>query len=205
MGEGINWAETNEDGEFTLPKRFRGIKAAPEVPVTVRIDGYQPITQIAASDSANMTISLAEAAGRKIPLCKQAPKRTFATMRFTLPTGAGKPRGFSDADYAGIWIEFRNDAKTFYLRIMSGSLCCGGHALARTYLRSNSISETAWSARLRDRLIAGMDSRGTNSDGTHWRWIGPLVGEQADYEGADDEAAKYFDSILDTLCISPRR
>jgi len=107
-------------------------------------------------------------------------------------------------DYAGEVIEFQYAGKTFVMRTMYGPLCCAGHPLAGRYLNSISTVETAWSFQVGDRLIQGLDSRGTSADGTHWRWVGPLLGEFAEYEGANAEAAKYFDSILDTLCIARR-
>jgi hypothetical protein len=41
--------------------------------------------------------------------------------------------------------------------------------------------------------------RGVRADGSHWRYIG-LFGATAEYDGADADAASYFDSVLDSLC-----
>jgi len=57
---------------------------------------------------------------------------------------------------------------------------------------------------LKGQRIDGLDARGVSQDGTYWRWVGPPVGEFAEYKIADSEAARYFDAILDGMCYQPK-
>ena len=45
------------------------------------------------------------------------------------------------------------------------------------------------------------DMRGRANDGTYWRYIGAL-GESIEYSGLTEEAAKYFDKIIDNACMN---
>jgi len=108
------------------------------------------------------------------------------------------------SDFNGEIIPFKVAGKIFSLRTMAGPFCCSGHPLPDLYLNSTTVAERAWIVRVGERTFDGLDSRGVAKDGTRWRWVGPLLGEQAEYSGANEQAAKFFDSILDTLCIRPR-
>jgi hypothetical protein len=210
MGEGLNWTQTDEDGRFNLPKaRFRGGNAPPQVPVSLRADGYRPMTRIAESDSAALgDVALEDGAATewKVSLCTE-PGNTPTTigfeMQFTLPQNVA-PSSYGDIDYSGRIIQFDAGGKASLLRTMNGAVCCGGHPYRDRYLNSTTVTERAWIVRVGKRKFDGLDSRGVAKDGTRWRWVGPLLGEQAEYSGANEQAAKFFDSILDTLCIRPR-
>lgn len=125
-------------------------------------------------------------------------------MRFTLPPKTESPVPYHDVDYGGEFVSIKIDGKTFSMRTMSGAICCGGRPLPSQYLDSSKIVERAWRFKAKGRSFEGMDSRGIASDGTLWRWVGPLIGEQAEYRNANEQAAKFFDSILDTMCIAPK-
>jgi len=58
--------------------------------------------------------------------------------------------------------------------------------------------------KLNQRRFDGLDARGVSKEGSLWRWVGPLVSEFAEYQGANAAAAKFFDAILDGMCIQPR-
>jgi hypothetical protein len=108
-------------------------------------------------------------------------------------------------DYSGhIFSYTKGGGKTYYLRTMSGLTCCSGHPLDDQYLSSQSLNERSWLIKLSQRRIDGLDARGVSTDGTYWRWVGPLLGEFAEYKGVDSEASKYFDAILDSICFQPR-
>ena len=209
MGEGINWAYSNEDGQFILPKgRFRGANAPPQVPVTFRADGFRPVTRVAESEDAvlDVQLELNLASDWIISQCeKAAANRTIGSeMRFTLPPKTAPAESYHDVDYGGEFVTTKIDGKTFSMRTMRGAMCCGGRPLPSRYLNSRNIVERAWTLKANGRVFDGMDSRGIAADGTLWRWVGPLLGEQAEYQDANEQAAKFFDSILDTMCIAPK-
>jgi hypothetical protein len=125
-------------------------------------------------------------------------------MRFTLPPKTASPKSYFDVDYGGEFVTIKLDGKTFSMRTMSGSMCCAGRPLPGQYLDSRNIVERAWRLKANERVFDGMDSRGIAADGTLWRWVGPLLGELAEYQDANEQAAKFFDSILDTMCVAPK-
>ncbi len=211
MGEGLNWTYADAEGKFSLPKaRFRGLNAPAQVPVSFRADGYRPTTRIAESESFALgDVMLDDGATTewKVALCAAPLGKGQATigfeMQFTLPANV-VPSSYSDSDYSGRIVQFDAGVKTFSLRTMNGALCCSGNPWPDRYLNSTSVTERAWIVRVGERKFDGLDSRGVAKDGTRWRWVGPLLGEQAEYSGANEQAAKFFDSILDSLCIRPR-
>ena len=50
-----------------------------------------------------------------------------------------------------------------------------------------------------DKLVI-LDARGRTSNGTRWRYLGKF-GESASYSGADEDAARLLDRVLDGMCI----
>jgi hypothetical protein len=222
MGEGLNWTYTDASGRYSLPPaRFRGRKAPPQLPVSFRREGYQPVTRIASAEDAVLDIALEDGKSSEwtVPLCRDVWRtrkpcgeglsaRTHSAvgqeMVLTLPCDAEEPRDYGDVDYFGQIVLFKSDSKTYSLRTMWGPTCCSGHPLADACLSSRSFSERSWPIKLPERRIDGLDARGVSRDGTYWRWIGPLLGEFVEYKGADLEAAKYFDAILDSVCFQPK-
>jgi hypothetical protein len=209
MGESLNWTYADSEGRFNLPKaRFRGGNAPPQAPVSFRADGYRPKTRIAESESfalGDVALDDGAATEWKVQLCTEPPAATTIgfEMQFTLPKNVSLS-SYSDVDYGGRVVQFDADGKTFSLRTMNGAVCCGGHPDRDLYLNSTTETERAWIVRVGQRTFDGLDSRGVAKDGTSWRWVGPLLGEMAEYSGANEQAAKFFDSILDTLCVRPR-
>jgi len=125
-------------------------------------------------------------------------------MLLTLPCDAAEHQAQSDVDYSGHVLSYQKGSKTYFLRTMSGPTCCSGRPLDGVYLSSQSFSERGWLIKVNGRQLDGLDARGTSRDGTYWRWVGPLLGEFAEYQGADSEASKYFDAILDGVCFQPK-
>jgi len=158
MGEGINWAYSNEDGQFILPKgRFRGPNAPPQVPVTFRADGFRPVTRVAESEDAvlDVQLELNLASDWIISQCeKAAANRTIGSeMRFTLPPKTVPPESYHDIDYGGDFVTTKIDGKTFSMRTMSGAMCCGGRPLPSRYLNSRNIVERAWTLKANGRVF----------------------------------------------------
>lgn len=106
-------------------------------------------------------------------------------MRFTLPPKTASPKNYFDVDYGGQLIKVKIKGKTFSMQTMEGIMCCAGRPLPDRYLHSRNIVERAWRFQANGRVFDGMDSRGIAADGTLWRWVGPLLGEQAEYQDAN--------------------
>ena len=158
MGEGINWAYSNEDGQFILPKgRFRGANAPPQVPVTFRADGFRPVTRVAESEDAvlDVQLELNLASDWIISQCeKAAANRTIGSeMRFTLPPKTAPAESYHDVDYGGEFVTTKIDGKTFSMRTMRGAMCCGGRPLPSRYLNSRNIVERAWTLKANGRVF----------------------------------------------------
>jgi len=49
--------------------------------------------------------------------------------------------------------------------------------------------------------VFGMDYRGKDKDGSNWRVTG-VLGEFIEYSKASDQAAEFFDTIIDSLCCN---
>ena len=48
----------------------------------------------------------------------------------------------------------------------------------------------------------GLDVRGRTRDGRYWRYVGQF-GEEFSYYGVDEDAARFFDSIIAGGCVHP--
>jgi hypothetical protein len=220
MGESLNWTQSDSDGHYNLPPaKFKRVNSRPEVPVSFRAEGYRPVTRIAQTENQALEVALDDgtASTWRVPLCKDAGRakppcgtgtRTRRAigyeMLLNVPCDSKDSQAYSDIDYSGDVLSYNTGNATYYLRTMAGAWCCAGHPLAGQYLNSRSFTERAWLINWKGRRIDGLDARGVSHDGTYWRWVGPLVGELAEYNGADSEAAKYFDAILDGICFQPK-
>jgi hypothetical protein len=153
-------------------------------------------------------------ASRKVPLCEdvQSTRPSCSTllrvsrasgpeMVFTLPCAAAKPAKFADSDYYGETLSYRNGGNEYTLLTMQGATCCSGGPRADQYQSSQRWDKHSWYIETDNERFYGIDVRGASRDGTNWRWVGPSFGALVRYEGASVEAAKYFDAILDSMCI----
>ena len=119
-------------------------------------------------------------------------------MQFLVPKHAKVFSG-RDADYSYISVRFTSQGRRFYLKSQAGPFIA--RAVAFEDLRKESVSYSERALESEDGSNLGLDTRGILQNGTRWRWVGPTVGEEASYEGAAEDAAQFFDSILDSACI----
>ncbi len=50
-------------------------------------------------------------------------------------------------------------------------------------------------------VIHGTDARGTDKEGKQWRSV--EIGDLAQYRSVSNEAARFFDKIIDSACVPP--
>lgn len=123
------------------------------------------------------------------------PKRSAGTeMILSFPRGT-KLRRVKDHDYLEFWVEHRSNGKFSFLQGMWGPNSTSGRPSERLTKASRSTEWRAWTYESRE----GVDVKGVKEDGTRWRYLG-TYGEFFAYEGVSDDAARFFDSLLDNVC-----
>jgi hypothetical protein len=119
-------------------------------------------------------------------------------MRFRVP----KHTTFKlvrDADYSEVRIRYDAEGGPFYLKSMAGPLVA--RAKAFEDLRKGSVVYSESILTSQQGRKEGLGTRGTFPSVTKWRWVGPTIGEMVSYEGASDEAARFFDAIIGSMCF----
>ena len=123
------------------------------------------------------------------------PKRSAGTeLILILPRGT-KLRRAKDHDYLQYWVEHRSNGNVYFLQGMWGPNSTPGRPAERLTKASRSIESRAWTYESRQ----GVDVKGVAEDGKRWRYLG-TYGEFFGYEGVSDDAASFFDSLLDNVC-----
>lgn len=123
------------------------------------------------------------------------PKRSAGTeLILILPRGT-KLRRAKDHDYLQYWVEHRSNGNVYFLQGMWGPNSTPGRPSERLTEASRSIESRAWTYESRQ----GVDAKGVAEDGKRWRYLG-TYGEFFGYEGVSDDAASFFDSLLDNVC-----
>jgi hypothetical protein len=139
-----------------------------------------------------------------IRLCQ--PRRSYrffgGTLGVKVPKGAKLVR-FEDVDYAGASISYSKDE---FLRIGGGPTWSTGLPPPENLSTSKIVIERTLVPACEE-LVFGVDVRGIYRDGKRWRFTGNAL-QTLDYKGVSQEAARFFDTIVDTLCagseITPR-
>jgi hypothetical protein len=142
-----------------------------------------------------------EGSAWKVPSCSSLPKAKRFGFRMQLPVPKGARVQFTrDVDYSEFWIRIRLQGRRLYLKSMAGPFVA--RAVAFEDLRKESVYYNERALESEDGSIHWLDTRGTLHDGTKWRWAGPIIGDMVSYEGAPEEASKFFDGIIDAMCIT---
>lgn len=163
--------------------------------------GYRPLTykRVANESTANVTLPF-EDSGWEVPRCTDQQRRQHSrygdTLLFLAPRSAHAMKGEPDTDNRRVFLSFPKDRKAQMI-IWSGPLIGGGFgfiAPKKWYADASSIVERG------DSSSGAIDARGTTRDGHHWRsisWMTDIVW----YHDVSDEAAQFFDKIIDTACL----
>ncbi len=162
--------------------------------VQFRREGYKTLTKAVDPATGVLDITLQSGESKWTPpeWNPSDSKRIGAQMRFLTPRGAKVTRG-SDVDYWEIAVGFGSSKNREWMRIGGGANWSSGLPLISDMASVIDISE-------RDMVcgINGIDIRGHTKDDKRWRFTG-MWGETVTYRDASEEAAKFFDAIIDGL------
>jgi len=183
----LPWEDTltDRDGRFALQKPAQLIRFSKT--------GYRPVTKRTRVDGLDVVLQTSNDSTWAPPACSpQRPRRFGQIMMFTAPTGV-RVQTTTDVDYRTAVVQFRGSA----LEFGTGPHWTFGLPLVQLLDAMVLVDErdvrTPWDD-------PGAEYRGVSADGKHWRGV-YLFGESISYDGADAIAAKYFDSIIDSLCF----
>ena len=183
--------ETDARGSFSIQHFGRVI--------SFRRAGFRPVTKIVDSSTATLDVTLEDAAATEwlIPPCsgvKAGGKRVGYSLRLPVPKGATLRKG-RDIDYTSFSIGYGPAEGRVWLSGIEGPMASLGVPAEEWLLKATEFAERSY----RSADAVGVDMRGRLADGTYWRYVGRL-GESVSYGGASQEAAAFFDKILDGVC-----
>jgi hypothetical protein len=178
---------TDADGRFVLERSVARVRFSRR--------GYRPTTLLASALPNPVVLERAANAAWTPPLCGPSSDGTAldvsGVMRFTLPRRTKITRGSGDHDevaavqHQGAW-----------LRTGWGFHWSSGLPLDSEFRGLVSLEE-------RDVILPWGDVvaeyRGRRADGSQWRFLGSF-GVTVQYDTKKEEAAAYFDRIIDSLC-----
>lgn len=185
--------KTAGDGSFAFshPTKFVRVNDPRFEPITVFVDSGQPELRIVLSDADPTAKTI-----RGCPSHEERGKRVGIWFRFELPQKTRIKRTL-DADTVSYYISFPHS--DYVMRIWSGVTLGGTRADDRLMKDSSSFGEK-WIGGPGVPGI-GIDTTGTLRDGKPWRWFGTAV-DLATYSDVPEEAARYFDAIINGACLS---
>jgi hypothetical protein len=183
--------ETDARGAFSLP-HFGQV-------ISFRRAGFRPLTKIVDSTMTTLNVTLEDAVATEwlIPSCavvKGGWKRVGYSLRVPVPKGAVLRKG-RDIDYTSFSIGYGPAESRVWLSGIEGPMASLGVPPEDWILKATEFSERSY----RSGETVGFDMRGRLADGTYWRYVGRL-GESVNYGGVSQEAAAFFDKILDSIC-----
>ena len=186
---------TDESGSFILQ---------PDAVVAhFRADDFRPLSVVVHSGQEDLRIVLEGAEGTtwKIPFCaslKEHGERVGSTFKFLVPEAVATS-GHTDVDYRKYFMKYPHTTDTLVL--WSGPYASNVDPDGELLENSTSFSERWISAPATPNI--GIDAVGFSKDGKPWRWCGLLITDSGSYIGVSPEAAKYFDTVIDSVCVPP--
>ncbi len=208
-GARIGHTDTTRQFDVTDARGFFGMNTRAPL-VVVRKAGFESATLRPDQEGAKSTVTLRKLAKPSLPECSREPPCPYATGAFSLlcfqrVSGFSATSGF-DIDYSYRVYSLRADSvlralfggKRGSIMHGAGPLWNSGMPVDQEVWSSVAYAESAYSAG--ERTI--LDSRGSSSDGKHWREIAAF-GESAGYRNVDEATAKLLDQFLDRVCVLP--
>lgn len=137
----------------------------------------------------------------RLPQCKDLNKAKTAGERLILTVpGGSKVKARSDADYSAYFIKFKSGGKDYFLTGIFGPTATGG-TVPKSLLEQTILTQKQWSFADPNASsdVTGTDTSGRHLNGNYWRYLG-TPGEAVSYSDVPQEAAAFFDKILDSVC-----
>lgn len=182
--------ETNSQGFFSLPRHSRA--------VFFRRAGFRPFTKIVDESVTKLDIILEEATDSELilPVCstvQKSEKRVGYDLILSVPKGAESHQGY-DVDYGYFSIGFGPKENLIWLEGIYGPMATSGLPPETWILNAPEFTERSYTGH-----PVGADVRGRSKTGTRWRYVGG-IGSSIKYSDASEEAAAFFDKIIDGAC-----
>lgn len=164
--------------------------------------GFVPRVVVLDASNTNLEIILKEETENniwEIPNCSgNKPKQSKLVgkyLKLTVPKST-KIKSGSDTDYTYTSIEFGKEKQKSWLRSGLGNLYGGIYPSGEKLLELKHYTYR--------RTAFGIDWRGITKEGNYWRYFGSIsLFETYHYETNAQEAATFFDNVLDTMCYEP--
>jgi hypothetical protein len=116
-------------------------------------------------------------------------------FKLKLPKGAIVKKG-RDVDYSNYAIGIGPKKGRVRLAGIYGPLATSGKVPADWLSASAEVSQRTW--KFAD--LDGVDAKGKLKNGNYWRYFG-IFGESIEYYDVSEEAATYFDGIINNVCF----
>jgi hypothetical protein len=190
-GAGFNgWAISNADGSFHL--------SAVGAFVSVRQIGFKPliVSTTDLTEPVRIHLTEADATTWKVPSCASLPGGGRGWVGGGLRVNAGRQRyeGPVYGEHDSHWY-FKFSQNT--LHIVEGYAWHSGLPLESTLTSSEGIKIRGWVFG----ETVGLDLSGKTREGKRWRWVGAPIALAIEYSDTSEDAADYFDSIVETMCF----
>jgi hypothetical protein len=184
------WATTNNDGSFQLPTAGAFI--------TFRHPAFKPrlIPTSELVQQAVLRLHKADDTIWRVPHCASLPNRGRGWVGSGLRVNAAKMhhKGPIYGEHDSHWYFKHNH---YSLHIVDGYAWHSGLPVESILTESASIRIRGW---VYDDIV-GVDLSGQTRSGSRWRWVGAPVALAIEYNNVSQEAADYFDKIIETMCF----
>ena len=188
---------TDSDGRYILQFQTRTkIDDAFCCRIRFRLPGFKALTKAVDISTQTLDIILQSGDSDWAPsICKSSTEnqgRIGGKMKLLIPKDTLVKRNPCD-DACTQEIFYGSEKNQEIMRIGSGPLW-GAIWAPKKFLISSSVTQERY------RLDGNaFDYRGLDKEGRRWRFTG-WIGETIEYSNVSDQAAKFFDSIIDNMC-----
>lgn len=162
-------------------------------------DGFAPASKVIRPGETETTVVLDDDAATQwmLPKCadKGRGRRIGLPYQLRVPRRTKVRKRFDSNNVSYV---LADHTRKYSLVIWAGPVV-GGFDADDDWL-VNAASFTERSVKDGDQF-AGQDFRGTDKAGLRWRWTGLSGFNVAHYRRASDEAARFFDRIIDSACV----
>jgi hypothetical protein len=197
VGSDLPKTKTTADGSFVVEITWKGAV------IFVAHPGFRPAARPIQSFRERMDIVIEPESLSTwwLPTCLSKPpaSRVFGGVpSLPLPKGVKFRTGSTDIDYRVDRIAFGSWWHPQYLEFWIGPSAAGPRPPDYLFKQSKEFSLRYW--RSKDMSREGIDARGSDSDGRRWRHVN-IGSNGIMYRQASDAAAKFFDGIVDSMCM----